>query len=80
MGKIEQQLRKIPRKERERIFRTLDTIYRREFTGLDRKKLKGFDHIFRIRVGTYRIVYEDNGTSIILKGILKRNESTYRHT
>lgn len=78
MGKIEKQLRKIPEKDRERIFAALEQLLTRNFSALDRKQLKGYESIFRIRVGSYRIVYYDDGEEIILKAIRKRDESTYR--
>ncbi len=77
MGKIEQQLRKIPELYRERIFLIVQQLQNRDFSHRDRKKLKGYDSIFRIRVGNYRIIYQDDGQEIILKAILKRDENTY---
>jgi mRNA interferase RelE/StbE len=77
MGKIEQQLRKIPELYRERIFLIVQKLQKRDFSELDRKKLKGYDSIFRIRIGNYRIIYQDDSAGIILKAILKRDENTY---
>ncbi len=78
MDKIEKQLRSIPEKDRERIFLVLEQLLQRNFSALDRKKLKGFENIFRIRAGNYRIIYFDNGETILLKAIRRRNEETYR--
>ncbi len=78
MGSIEKQLRKIPHPYRERIFTAIEKLMARDFAALDRKQLKGFDSIFRIRVGNYRILYYDDGERILLKAILRRNETTYR--
>ena len=50
----------------------------REFSDLDRKKLKGYDSIYRVRVGSYRIIYFDDGEDLIVKYLKKRNERTYR--
>lgn len=77
MGKIEKQLRSIPTKYRERVFTAIEQVMARNFSVLDRKQLKGFENIFRIRVGNYRILYHDNGTAITLKAIRRRNETTY---
>lgn len=44
---------------------------------LDIKRLKGYENIFRIRVGNYRIIYYDDGAKIILKAVRKRDEKTY---
>lgn len=78
MGEIEKQLRKIPTADRERIFAALALLAERHFSELDRKKLKGYDHIFRIRIGNYRVIYYDDGSEIILKAIKKRDEKTYK--
>jgi len=77
MGRIEKQLRGIPKKFRERIFTAIEHLMKRDFSALDRAQLKGYDHIFRIRVGNYRIIYFDDGKQIILKAIKRRNEKTY---
>lgn len=78
MGKIEKQLRKIPSRYRERVFVAIAHIMARDFSALGRKQLKGFENIFRIRIGNYRIIYHDDGEHIILKAVIKRNENTYR--
>ncbi|MDO8649085.1 MAG: type II toxin-antitoxin system RelE/ParE family toxin [Candidatus Peregrinibacteria bacterium] len=77
MGKIEKQLRAIPRQYRERVFAAVEHLMVRDFATLDRKRLKGYENIFRIRVGNYRIIYHDDGENIILKAIKRRNEATY---
>lgn len=77
MGKIEKQLRKIPEKYRESVFMAIERLLVRDFSVLDRKQLRGYEHIFRIRVGNYRVIYYDDGVDIILKAVLQRNESTY---
>ncbi|OGJ57236.1 hypothetical protein A2789_04335 [Candidatus Peribacteria bacterium RIFCSPHIGHO2_01_FULL_54_22] len=77
MGKTEKQLRSIPAKDRERVFAVIEQLMARDFSALDRKQLKGYECIFRIRVGNYRVIYYDDGADIILKAVLRRNESTY---
>ena len=75
--KYEKLLGKIPMKDRERILEALACLKRRDYEALDRQKLKGYEHIFRIRVGNFRIIYFDDGERIILKAIQRRNEATY---
>ncbi len=77
MGNIEKQLRKIPPAYRERLIIVLEQLLQRDFSMLDRKQLKGYESIFRIRVGNYRIIYYDDGVEILLKAIRRRNEATY---
>lgn len=73
----EKLLAKIPKRDRLRIEEALTHVYVRDFTALDRQKLKGYEHIFRIRVGNYRVIYYDDDSTIILKAIQRRNEATY---
>lgn len=78
MGNIEKQLRRIGTADRERVFQAIERLAKRDLQGLHCKKLKGYECIYRIRVGNYRIIYFDDGKQILLKAIKRRNESTYR--
>lgn len=44
------------------------------------RKIKGEERAFRIRVGSYRIVYEvyDNNKLILIVHVVRRSETTYR--
>ena len=77
MDKVEKQLRKIPAKERVRVMGVMEKIFRRDFSGLNRKQLTGFKGIFRVRVGNYRIIYFDNGETIEFESVSRKNETTY---
>jgi len=79
MDRIDKQLRAIPRGDRARIEQAIAALVARDFTGLDRRKLKGYECIYRVRTGRYRIIYFDDGEEIILKAIKRRDESTYRN-
>ena len=57
MDKIEKALRKLSSKEREWIKSILADLERGKQDGLDVKKLKGRDDIFRVRKGSLRIIY-----------------------
>ena len=78
MEKWKKQLRKIPRSSRDRLYTALTLLLARDFATLDRLQLKGYENIFRIRVGNYRIIYHDDGEEITLKAIPRRDEHTYR--
>lgn len=77
MDPLEKLLRKIVKRDRVRILEALELLFVRDMETLRPQKLKGYDCIFRIRVGNYRIIYFDDGTRIILKAVKKRDESTY---
>ncbi|MCF7846538.1 MAG: type II toxin-antitoxin system RelE/ParE family toxin [Candidatus Gracilibacteria bacterium] len=78
MDQIQKQWQKIPEKDRAKIRQALEKLKARDFQSLPRKKLKGYDHIFRIRVGQYRLIYFDDGKEILLKYLKRKNERTYR--
>jgi mRNA interferase RelE/StbE len=61
----EKQLRKVPRADQVRILRAIVQL------GADPsppgcRKLAGYDHVFRIRVGTYRVIYDVDRKRIIV--------------
>jgi len=49
-----------------------------EIAGLDMKKLKGHDDLFRVRVGDYRLIFQNIGDKFILVDARKRDDQTYR--
>jgi mRNA-degrading endonuclease RelE of RelBE toxin-antitoxin system len=75
---IEKFLAKINAKEKKLIQALLLHITKRNFTGLDHKKLTGSKNIFRVRKGDFRIIYKIEGRQTIVIAIQRRNESTYR--
>ena len=77
MDPLEKLFGRIPKKDRIRIHGALEQLLARDFSGLQRQRLKGYEDIYRIRVGNYRIIYFDDGSEIILKAVRKRNEATY---
>lgn len=78
MEQWKKQLRRIPRGNRDRVVAALILLLARNFSTLDRLRLKGYQNIFRVRVGGYRIIYHDDGEEITLKAITRRDENTYR--
>ncbi len=44
------------------------------------RKIRGTDRAFRIRVGSYRVVYEvyDNENLVLILQVVRRTEATYR--
>lgn len=56
----------------------IDRILARDFHGLKREKLKGFRAMYRIRTGDFRIFFFDDGDSINIKDVRRRNERTYK--
>lgn len=78
MDKLLKALQKLTKKEREQIDKILEKIETDHVAGLDIKKLKGRDDIYRVRKGKLRIIYQKKGEDIILVMISRRNEGTYK--
>jgi mRNA-degrading endonuclease RelE of RelBE toxin-antitoxin system len=78
MDKIEKELRKLSPKERITIKHILDRLRAFNLQGLDIKKLRGREDIFRVRKGALRIIYRLENKNIFILTIERRNESTYK--
>lgn len=79
MDKIEKTLREFSKKEREKIKDILKRIDGKEFKGLNLKKLKGQNNIFRVRKEKLRIIYRQTDSRIFILTIEKRTEKTYKN-
>lgn len=78
MDKIEKALQKLSMKERARVKEILERLQRGDMSGLDVKKLKGRDDIFRVRKGDIRIMYRSeskDGVSVL--AIERKSDTTY---
>ena len=78
MDKIAKMLNKLTVKEREQIKYILSQLSSKKFQGLDIKKLKGSENIFRVRKGNFRIIYRTEASNIFLISIERRHEDTYK--
>ena len=65
----EQQLRKLPRADRERVARRMSSLAHDPYPRGTRK-LAGFEDVYRVRVGSWRILYSV-GTKTLIIIILK---------
>lgn len=78
MNKIEKLLQKLDPKTRARVEQALRQLASGELEGLDIKKIRGSDDIFRARVGNHRIIFRQAGKKTRLLDIAKRDEKTYK--
>jgi mRNA-degrading endonuclease RelE of RelBE toxin-antitoxin system len=78
MDPIKKALAKLSLKERVVIKSVLGRLISGETNGMDIKKLKDRDDIFRVRKGDMRIIYQKQNGQIILLAIKRRNEATYK--
>lgn len=77
MDKIDKALRRLSEKERASLKVLLERIIRKETKGLDIKKLRGRDDIYRARKSDLRVIYRVEGKRIYLLAIERRNDTTY---
>lgn len=79
MDKIDKVLQKLSGKERKRIKEVLKRLENKNFEGLQIKKLKGYNDIFRVRKGNIRIIYRiSKANDVFVLAIERRSEKTYR--
>ena len=78
MDKISKALAKLSVKEKEAMAEIFAKIQTGKIAGLDLKKLKGYDDIYRVRLGRWRVIYRtDNKGKIFLVSFDRRNDHTY---
>jgi len=77
MNKIDKFLRKLESTERKNLLKVLEIIYSGNIKGLDIKKLKGYDALYRARVGKIRVVFSRVGDDILINRIEFRGDNTY---
>jgi mRNA-degrading endonuclease RelE of RelBE toxin-antitoxin system len=77
MDKIKKALAKFSAKEREKVKEILKKLISQQPAGLDFKKIKGRDDIYRARSGKIRIIYRQLGDKIFVLAIERRNDNTY---
>ena len=80
MDKIAKALKSLLPKERKLIKKILLKIKNNSLSGLDLKKLKNCDNIFRVRQGRLRIIFKkhNNGRCFILT-VERRSDKTYNN-
>lgn len=78
MDKIAKALKKLVAGEKEIVKAILAKIDCLDFNGLDIKKLKGRQDIYRVRKGKIRIIYRlNNDNKVIVLALERRNDNTY---
>jgi mRNA interferase RelE/StbE len=79
MDKISKALAKLTVREKEVIAEIFTKIQNGKIAGLDLKKLKGYDDIYRVRFGKWRVIYRtDDRGKIFLVSFDRRNDHTYK--
>ncbi|MDP2951529.1 MAG: hypothetical protein Q8N55_04045 [bacterium] len=79
MDRIEKALKKIREDEKKALKDLLLKINKGDLKGLDLKKLKVRDDIFRVRKGNFRIIFRKDKDIIKILTLERRKENTYHH-
>ena len=61
----EKQLRKLPRSDQERVIRKMLALADHPFPP-GARKLTGYEDVYRVRVGRYRVLYSVSGRSLVI--------------
>ena len=61
----EKQIRKLPREDQVWVLRAIRPLAT-EPVGPGSRKVRGYDDVYRIRVGTYRILYQIQGRRLLI--------------
>lgn len=79
MDEIEKLLRKVKKKDRERLLKAMEALRQGQIEGLKIKKLSG-SRFYRVRIGDFRIIFsiDDQRKTILIESVRLRNESAYK--
>lgn len=77
MDRIEKLFRRLKARDRERLAHILEKLLAGDTTGLDIKKISG-SNSFRVRSGSFRIIYHREGDAYVIDDVALRNERTYK--
>jgi len=79
VDKINKALNKLSPKDREKLQQAFLLVVLGQTQGLNIKKLKGHQHLYRLRVGNARLVYlHPQGQQPVVLFVGRRNDQTYR--
>ena len=77
MPNLKKLLSKFNKAERKAIESLIESIVSFNWSGLDIKKLKGYENIFRVRKGKLRIIFSKEKGEIFILAIERRRDTTY---
>lgn len=78
MDKIDKFIKRLVPKEKVRIKNIFKALYLGRFKGLDIKKLKDTENVFRVRKGDLRIIYQVRDNRVFILKIGYRKEDSYK--
>lgn len=78
VDRIDKVLRRMTSKERKSILDLIEGLKRGHVPQADIKKMQGIDHVYRIRKGSFRIIFQMlNRETIRIIDVERRSDTTY---
>lgn len=78
VDQISKVISKLSGPEQKKVWEVFDAILLGKTSGLDIKKIKNENNIFRVRCGQIRVIYKRKGGKILFISVGRRNEKTYK--
>ena len=78
MDRTEKFLKKLSAKELLLVEEVIVNLYKEKVAGLDIKKLKGHNDVYRVRYNSIRIIFRKVNKEIMILETSRRSEKTYR--
>lgn len=78
MDKLSKLLKKLTQEERKILEATLLNLLSGDVASFDIKKLRGVKNVYRVRIGTLRIIFSKNKDDIQVLDVSRRSEKTYK--
>lgn len=79
MDKVNKFLQRLDKKEFLETEKLIERIFAGDIANLHVKKLKGVDHLFRVRKGDIRVIFQRKEGIVRILEVERRGEQTYRH-
>ncbi len=77
MDKVRKFLKRLPKKDLQRVLLIINKLGRKNIEGLDVKKLSGHGDIFRVRSGNMRMLFLRTKEGYRVISIERRSDTTY---
>ena len=77
MDKLEKFLRRLTKIEQKHVAEILENITLGQYTQYDLKKMKGYSNLYRIRLGSIRIIFIEDKTERRILVVARRDDRTY---
>ncbi len=77
VDRVEKTFQKMSQHDRREVAQTVARIIARDFIGLDMKKLEGRSDAYRVRKGSYRIIFLLAEQSVQIISVERRSDTTY---